>query len=88
MKKQKVLNAFKAFEIENTKYVLGGKKTCTWVGKDKNGNTICDIFDSKTNTESCGVPDSGLSVGESWGNLVYAEPGMTTKFTQIRQGLF
>lgn len=87
MKKQKVLNAFKAFEIENTKNVLGGKKTCTWVGKDKNGNTICDIFDSKTNTESCGVPDSGISVGESWGNAV-AEPGMTTKFTQIRQGLF
>ncbi len=69
-----MISAFKAFEVKNISNVLGGQKKCTWVGKDENGNTICDIFDSTTNTESCGQSDSGLSVGETWGYAVATGP--------------
>ncbi len=76
-KNANVLNAFKAFEIKNTKDVLGGKKTCTWAGS-MDGRPICDIIDSSTGEESCNVPDSGVEVGDSWGAIANVGSGSAT----------
>lgn len=64
MKNTKMINAFKAFEIENTKNVLGGKKTVTCT----DGET-CDIYDD-VKKETYESQDKGLKLGETWGYAV------------------
>ena len=65
MEKSKVLNAFKAFEIKNQTSISGGL-IVTWVGKDGNGNTICDIGTASSDLY-CSVPDAGVKRGQSVG---------------------
>lgn len=65
MKNTKMINAFKAFEIENTKNVLGGKKTvmCT-------DGVQCDIYDDVKKEWTYDSMDKGLKLGETWGYAV------------------
>jgi hypothetical protein len=56
-----MLNAFKAFEIKNKSAIAGGY-VVTWVGKDGNGNTICDIGQVGSDVY-CSVPDAGVKLG-------------------------
>lgn len=63
-KATKLVNAFKAFEIEKTNEIKGGDGTVIWVGSDGN-QTICDIRFSNGH-EVCSVPDPGADFEQTY----------------------
>jgi len=65
MKKVKLLNALKAFEIKEKSIVNGGYRKVVCVG-DIDGVQHCDIYNSETGRLEYDVVDRGLVLGETW----------------------
>ncbi|MCC6448548.1 MAG: hypothetical protein IT215_07670 [Chitinophagaceae bacterium] len=59
MKKDKLMDAFKAFEIKNKDVVKGGYYYVSWT----NGTGRCDILNSETGQEYCNQLDNYTSCG-------------------------
>lgn len=55
MKKDKLIDAFKAFEAKNLDIINGGLYKVTY----QSGSGVCDLLDSASGTEYCGRKDTG-----------------------------
>jgi hypothetical protein len=63
MNNTKMLDALKAFEIQDLSRVEGGYCKITWANAG-----LCDIYNSSTGTETCNVSDGGVQCGQYiWG---------------------